>query len=112
MYVAPATPEKIKKPQEGKKDGTALPNHATIVVAVANDAKVTVDGDPVTLNSTPQSFRTPALEPDREYYYTFKAEVVRNGQKVTESKRVTFRAGETARVEFNNLGAPAAVAAK
>jgi uncharacterized protein (TIGR03000 family) len=106
--VAPAPPP---QPADKEKKATALPSHATITVALPSDARLYVDGDPIDLSSGARSFRTPDLQPDREYFYTFKAEVVRNGQTVTESKRITFRAGETPRIEFNQLGAPAAVAA-
>jgi uncharacterized protein (TIGR03000 family) len=90
----------------------SLPNHATITVALPSDAQLFVDGDQVNLSTGARTFRTPQLEPGREYFYTFKAEVVRDGKTVTESKRVAFRAGEAARVEFGNLGAPAVAAAR
>jgi uncharacterized protein (TIGR03000 family) len=81
------------------------------VVKVAPDARLFVDGDPVDIRAG-SSFVTPNLDPDREYFYVFKAEAVRDGKTITETKRVAFRAGETARVSFTDLAAPPAAAAR
>lgn len=103
--MAPAAPKVEKK-------ATAAPAPATIVVSISPDAKLFVDGDAVRVTSASTSFLTPALESDQEYYYLLKAEAVRDGKTITETRRVAFRAGEVARVSFNELAAPAAAAAR
>ncbi|HXG08557.1 MAG TPA: TIGR03000 domain-containing protein [Gemmataceae bacterium] len=100
----PAAPDKpAPKPAN---QGTSAPKSATIQVALAADARLYVDGEPVALTSTTQSFLTPQLEPGREYFYTFKAEAIRDGKTVSETRRVSFRAGEVTRVDFGPLNAP------
>ena len=37
------------------------------------------------------------------YAYTFRAEIVRNGQTQSDTQRVLFRPGETVRVSFPGL---------
>jgi uncharacterized protein (TIGR03000 family) len=96
MPPAPTKPEVM----------AARPSQATIVVNAASDAQIYVDGRPATLPSTPRSFITPDLEPGRDFYYTIRAEAIRDGQTVTESRRVNFRAGQVARVDFGNLAPP------
>jgi uncharacterized protein (TIGR03000 family) len=104
--VVPAAPAAPAAPAE--KKATSVPTQATIVVSISQDAKLFVDGEPVTMTAASRSFLTPQLAPGNDYYYTFKAEAVRDGQTVTETKRVTFRAGDVAQVNFTTLGtAPA-----
>jgi uncharacterized protein (TIGR03000 family) len=67
------------------------------------DAKLTVDGQPLKMNGTAQTFDTPALEPGRSYSYTFSAEVVRDGKTVTREKKVTVYAGASIEVDFTDL---------
>src|SRR5262249_26990094 len=42
----------------------------------------------------------PALEPGKEFNYTLKGEIVRDGKTVTASQRITVRAGEETRVNL------------
>lgn len=55
-----------------------------------------------------RSFVTPAIEAGRDFQYTMKVEYVRDGQAVTDSKKVFVRAGETSTVEFADSAALAA----
>src|SRR5262249_37094581 len=91
---------------------TSAPSQATITVSLSPDAKLYVDGDPVTLSPGSRSLRTPQLEPGREYFYTFKAEAVRDGETVSETRRVSFRGGDVTRVDFGSLSAPASSPAR
>ena len=45
---------------------------------------------------------TPALEPGKFYYYTLKAEVVRDGKALVETKKVFVEAGKEAFVDFGD----------
>ena len=71
---------------------------ARVTIKAPADARVTVDDVDVPPSS--RSFETAPLENGRTYYYIVKAEMVRNGKGVSESKRVTLEAGKEASVEF------------
>lgn len=66
-----------------------LPENATLTV---NDVAVTATGK--------QTFQTPKLEKGRSYFYTVKAEVVRDGKSVTETRRIDVAAGKEVTVDF------------
>jgi uncharacterized protein (TIGR03000 family) len=99
--VGGSTPEMIPPPRiEGTRPESSRKTEAKVIVQLPTDAKLFVDGNPVKVNGEQQTFRTPALERGQAYYYEVRAEVVREGKTVTESKRVIVRAGEDARVSF------------
>ena len=74
---------------------------ATIVVNLPADARLTVDGTATKSTTSRREFVTPTLERGKEYVYTFRAEIVRDGQSVHEERQVSVRAGETTQVPFN-----------
>jgi uncharacterized protein (TIGR03000 family) len=86
------------KPVEKKKTEASAP--ARITVSLPADAKLSVDGVDCPLTSDKRAFDSPTLQPGQRYYYTFTAEVVREGKTRTESKRVIIAAGEKVEVEF------------
>jgi len=96
---APAAP----KTDKDKKKTSVDPNQATVVVEVPAEAGLYVDGQSVPMASRTQKFDTPALAPGQTYYYTMRAVGDREGQLVSETKRVEVRAGETVRVAFGDL---------
>lgn len=76
------------------------PQAAEIVVRVPASAKVFVEDRPTKQVGTERRFETADLQPGRPYTYAIRAEVDRDGQKLSETKRVTVRSGETADVRF------------
>ena len=74
------------------------------MVKLPEDARLFVDDKACPLTSATRTFDTPSLKPGQVYYYTVRAEVTRAGRPITESKRVTLRAGEETVVEFIDLG--------
>jgi uncharacterized protein (TIGR03000 family) len=77
------------------------PNRARLIVELPADATLYVDGRPISTEPKPvRTFVTPTLEPGQTYYYIFKAEVVRNGQRYEESRRVIVRPNSEIRVVF------------
>ena len=75
-----------------------------ITVRLPADARLYVHGKFCPLTSSSRSFVTAKLEPGTKYFYTLRAELVRDGRKLSESRQVTFKAGERVTVHFNNLG--------
>jgi uncharacterized protein (TIGR03000 family) len=59
-----------------------------------------VDGVECPLATDTRAFDTPSLQPGQQFYYTVKAEVVRDGKPVSETRRVIFEAGKKIDVEF------------
>jgi len=86
--------------------GTAL-----ITVRLPADAKLMVDDMPTNETGPVRQFVTPGqLEPGKPYHYNLKAEWTENGQPVTRERKVDFRAGSQAMVDFTQAtpqtGAP------
>lgn len=62
-----------------------------------NDVAVSVEGK--------KSFDTPKLEKGKQYFYTLKAEIDRDGQTVTEIRRIDVTAGKSLTVDFTRTDA-------
>jgi uncharacterized protein (TIGR03000 family) len=77
-----------------------MPAPATIVVKLPEDAKLTVDDTLTKGSSSVRKFTTPALNPQKRYYYNLIGEIVRDGQTLTVTKRIELRAGEEASVSL------------
>jgi uncharacterized protein (TIGR03000 family) len=76
---------------------------ATVTVKLPSDARLYVDGVQCPLTSSTRSFDTPDLNAGQRYYYTLKAEVVREGETRVATRRVTLEAGKQVTVEFKDL---------
>jgi uncharacterized protein (TIGR03000 family) len=82
--------------EKEKGDGAASPEaEATIIVTLPQDAKLTIDDEPTESTSGTRVFTTPSLPPGKNYYYTLKAEVVRDGKPIKAEQVVTVKAGQT-----------------
>jgi len=66
---------------------------ARIVVQLPADAKLMVDDSATESTSAVRTFVTPALQPGKQFYYTLKAEISRDGRTLSADQRVTVRAG-------------------
>jgi uncharacterized protein (TIGR03000 family) len=94
-------PEEIKtKPTDKPKEGALVPAPATIIVSLPADAKLTIDDAATISTSAVRVFTSPTLPVGQEFHYTLKAEFVRDGKPVVDSKEVTVRAGEETRVNM------------
>jgi uncharacterized protein (TIGR03000 family) len=88
-------PEQLKnKPKSKSKNETMAPAPATIVVDLPADAKLLIDNEPTSTTGTSRVFVSPTLNPGREYHYTLKAEIVKNGKSVKVEKVIAVRAGQ------------------
>jgi uncharacterized protein (TIGR03000 family) len=81
---------------------------AQVTVKLPADARLYVDDVLCPLTSATRRFNTPELQAGRSYYYNLKAEVVRDGEKRTATKRVVVEAGKQVTVEFKDLPVRAA----
>jgi uncharacterized protein (TIGR03000 family) len=109
-YSAPATTDKKQDKKDEKKgdkkqdkESNVRPTQATVVVELPADARMMIDNTVSDLTSDSRMFVTPDLIPGQDYYYTIKAEVIRDGKKVSQSQKIFVRAGRTTRVEFGDM---------
>jgi uncharacterized protein (TIGR03000 family) len=93
-------PEKVPAPKPTEKEEVAIPVPATIVVSLPAEATLLIDDAATTSTSNLRVFASPSLEPGRDFYYTVKGELVREGQTITTSQRVKVRAGEETRIQL------------
>jgi uncharacterized protein (TIGR03000 family) len=61
---------------------------------VPADARVTFNGEPTTSRSTSRVYVTPPLSPGHSYYYEVEAQVERDGQTQTVTRRIPVQAGQ------------------
>lgn len=106
--VAPAPPAPAPAPKKKEEAGNAP---ATIFVSLPADAQLTIDDAATTSTSANRVFATPSLENGREYYYTLKAQVTREGKVLTATQRVAVRSGEATRITLD-IPAATGVASK
>jgi len=66
---------------------------ATIIVRLPDQANLSINDKASKLTSTTRKFVSPPLQPGKDYYYTLKAEIERDGRPVTATQRVAVHAG-------------------
>jgi uncharacterized protein (TIGR03000 family) len=67
---------------------------ATLVVSLPADATLTVDDAPTASSSDTRLFVSPDLPMGREFHYTLKAKVMRDGKPVVVEETVAVKAGQ------------------
>lgn len=75
-------------------------SRAQLVVRVPADAKLYADGQATTLTGSERSFMTPEITAGKDFAYTLKMEVTKDGQVQSEIKKVVVRAGHRTVVDF------------
>jgi uncharacterized protein (TIGR03000 family) len=91
--VPPKTGEMVPPPIT-PKSAQAQPAPATIVVTLPANAKLSIDGYVSTQTSGERRLVTPAIQPGQEFTYTLVATSNQDGQPVSQTQRVTVRAGQ------------------
>ncbi len=107
VVVTPAA----KPPADPKKDdqknadqARSRSNRAQLTVELPADAKLFVDDQATKASQqTSRTFSTPALDLGVDYYYILRAEMVRDGKTVSETKRVIVRAGAETKTAFSEM---------
>jgi len=108
IYAPPAAPpsakpvEQAPAPKKTTQVGSGSAQ-ARVTINLPADATLFVDDQQMKATSATRVFRTPELDPDATYYYVLRAEVIRDGQKQSEEKRILVRAGESVRASFTDL---------
>ena len=94
---APATP-----PNLPPENGASLDrDEGGLTVSVPADAKIFVNGKATSSTGSYREYISRGLEPGYEYNYEVRAEVVRNGETISDVKTVSLTAGKLERVAFD-----------
>jgi uncharacterized protein (TIGR03000 family) len=93
-YYDQSNAERLGAPRAGEAP-------ATLIVRLPADAKLTIEGAATTSTNDVRWFISPPLQAGKDYQYTLKAEVMRDGKKVERTREVTVRAGQPAEVTFD-----------
>jgi uncharacterized protein (TIGR03000 family) len=116
MVVPPGTaPAPAPEPVPAPKKVGELPGQtdkAQLVVELPAEAKLYVDDHLMNTASKRRVFNTPTLKPGQTYYYIVRAELSRNGQTYSSSRRVIIRPGEIIQASFSDLDLMAATPLK
>lgn len=96
------------KPSDKKAPEQSMLNQATLVVSLPADAKLFIQEQATTTTGESRTFVSPTLEAGKDYVYTLKAELVRDGKPLSVTRQVTVRAGMTVQA---SIDFPVAVAA-
>lgn len=106
--VAPGTgvgneePGKPKTNKNGEKE-RMVPTPAKLQIELPANAKLFIDDMPVKAAAGVQTFDIPALEPGKDHFYMVRVEMMRDGQPISETRRIIVRAGQVARADFKDL---------
>jgi uncharacterized protein (TIGR03000 family) len=82
------------------------PDAGYLLVSVPADAKVFVNGRPTTSTGGERQYVSRGLENGQHYSYEVRAEVVRDGKTVSETKVAQLSAGSQANLSFTLGGTP------
>ena len=108
IYQSPVVPNGVQAaPQDGVvvPEGKVEPNQGAMKVQVPEDALVYVNGILTKSTGESRSYVSRGLVSGFQYSYEVRAEAIRDGKKVEESKTVSLKAGETLSLAFDNLQA-------
>src|SRR5262249_39824278 len=97
-FGAPANIQTTPEVQARSNGANEKPASAILIVNLPAQATLTIDDSPTQSTSGIRQFTSPPLEPESDFYYTLQAHLIRNGQSLTESRRVRVRAGEQTEV--------------
>jgi len=107
MKSAPVDPSTVPMgsappaaPEGGEKETSSRRIDGLLTVDVPEDAKVFVNGQATRSTGERREYVSRNLEPGYSYTYEIRAEAIRDGQSVVETKKVDLKAGQTARLAF------------
>jgi len=75
-----------------------------LAVSVPSDAKIYVNGQATSSTGETRQYVSRDLQTGYNYAYEVRAELVRDGRTVEQTKRIDLRAGETANLAFDFPG--------
>jgi uncharacterized protein (TIGR03000 family) len=103
----PGIPPALPSPPPTKTSSLSFENSGVLTVWVPYDAKVTINGRVTKSIGSRRQFVSYGLTQGLSYKYVVKAELVRDGQTVEDTRTVTLTAGQTSAVAFGFNVTPA-----
>jgi uncharacterized protein (TIGR03000 family) len=100
--MPPARGDTLPPPRKDG-DGAVAPTRGRVIVELPADATLFIDDQPMKTTSGTRTFNTPELEKGQTYYYMVRAEIIRDGKPISETRRLIIRPGEEARASFKDL---------
>jgi len=97
----PAVIDQIETPMSMRR---VAPDALVLAVHVPDDARVYVNDELTTNEGALRYFNSVGLEPGESYVYRVRAEVVRDGKVLSETKVARIGAGKSADLEFGLKG--------
>lgn len=88
-------------PKAGEKETSLRRIDGLLAVEVPEDAQIFVNDQPTKSTGERREYVSRNLELGYTYTYEVRAEAIRDGQTVVETKKVDLKAGQTARVAFD-----------
>ncbi|HLW66395.1 MAG TPA: TIGR03000 domain-containing protein [Gemmataceae bacterium] len=104
--AGPPAKSPVKPAAPGKAPEAAIQgNPATVTVVLPAEATLYANGVRMIQKSEERKFVTPVMEPNQRYHYIFTAEIERDGQTLTETKKVEVWSGAEVYVDFGAMTA-------
>jgi uncharacterized protein (TIGR03000 family) len=91
-YVSVSAPALTRNSGQGQ---------AIVIVDLPADAKLTINGWKSANTNSTRRFRSPPLESGKAYTYDLRAEVVRDGQTMVQTRQIVVFGGRETRVPFD-----------
>jgi uncharacterized protein (TIGR03000 family) len=93
-------PEPVPAPKKEEGKESAALNQARLIVELPTDAKLYVDDRLTKTTSERRVFNSPPLQVGETYYYILRAEVIRDGKTLSETKRVLLHANDVVKASL------------
>ena len=110
--MAPPSAPTPPPPAAGKSTFDVGADVGYLVVNVPADAKVFVNGRPTTSTGEHRQYVSHGLEAGMRYEYQVRAEIVRDGKTISDTKTVQLTAGSQSSIAFDMSSSPAPHTAK
>lgn len=118
MKTAPVDPSTVPMgdqpppaPPAGETETSIRRADGLLAVDVPEDAKIFVNGQQTRSTGSHREYVSRNLDRGHTYSYEVRAEVIRDGRTIEETKRIELRAGQTAQLAFD-LSSPAKLETK
>jgi uncharacterized protein (TIGR03000 family) len=91
------------KPKDKELVKVSQPAPAQVTIKLPADARLYIDNVACPLTSGTRSFTTPTLAANKKYFYSVRAEVIRDGETLTETQQVIVEAGQQVTATFSKF---------
>lgn len=79
------------------------PTPASVILVVPENSQVLVDGRPLRSTNSERLFLTPAIETNKQFFYTVKVTAKVGDKEFNESKKILVTGGQVTKVTFEEI---------